>query len=48
MEKVGITVRKIRLIKGMAQKQVYAGIISRSFANRFESGENDILSEKLF
>ncbi|MFT8458215.1 MAG: helix-turn-helix transcriptional regulator [Liquorilactobacillus ghanensis] len=48
MEKVGITVRKIRLIKGMAQKQVYAGIISRSFANRFESGENDIQSEKLF
>ncbi len=44
----GETVRKIRLIKGLSQKQVYSGIISRSFANRFESGENDIQAGKLF
>ncbi|KRN81610.1 helix-turn-helix domain-containing protein [Ligilactobacillus acidipiscis] len=48
MGKVGITIKKIRKIKGMSQKQVYSGIVSRSFANRFESGSNDIQSEKLF
>lgn len=46
MEKVGVTTRKIRLIKGLSQKQVYAGVISRSFANRFESGANDIQASK--
>lgn len=48
MNKIGITIRKIRLIKGLTQKQVYTGIISRSFANRFESGSNDIQTEKFF
>lgn len=46
MQKLGVTIRKIRLIKGLSQKQVYAGIISRSFANRFESGTNDIQASK--
>ena len=46
MEKIGVTTRKIRLIKGLSQKQVYGGIISRSFANRFESGTNDIQASK--
>ncbi|GMA09162.1 transcriptional regulator [Tetragenococcus halophilus subsp. flandriensis] len=48
MEKVGITIRKIRKIKGISQKQAYSGIVSRSFATRFERGENDIQSGKLF
>jgi len=46
MVKVGVTTRKIRLIKGLSQKQVYGGIISRSFANRFENGTNDIQAGK--
>ncbi len=48
MEQMGITVRKIRQIKGLSQKQIYSGIVSRSFATRFERGDNDIQSEKLF
>ena len=46
MVKVGVTTRKIRLMKGLSQKQVYGGIISRSFANRFENGTNDIQAGK--
>lgn len=48
MEKIGITIKKIRQIKGLSQKEVYYGIVSRSFASRFEKGENDIQSSKLF
>lgn len=48
MEKVGVTIRKIRKIKGISQKQAYSGIVSRFFATRFERGENDIQSGKLF
>lgn len=46
MNKLGPTIKKIRMIKGLSQKQVYANIISRSFANRLESGTNDIQAEK--
>jgi transcriptional regulator with XRE-family HTH domain len=46
MNKLGPTIKKIRIIKGLSQKQVYTNIISRSFANRFESGTNDIQSVK--
>lgn len=46
MAKIGQTIREIRAIKGLSQKQVYAGIVSRSFANRFENGANDIQAEK--
>ncbi|CAM4345278.1 helix-turn-helix domain-containing protein [Weissella hellenica] len=46
MNKLGPTIKKIRIIKGLSQKQVYTSIISRSFANRFESGTNDIQAEK--
>ncbi len=46
MNKLGPTIKKIRIIKGLSQKQIYTNIISRSFANRFESGTNDIQSEK--
>lgn len=48
MEQVGVTIRKIRKIKGITQQQAYSGIVSRSFATRFENGDNDIQSEKLF
>lgn len=48
MEQVGVTIRKIRQIKGISQKQVYSGIVSRSFATRFERGDSDIQSGKLF
>jgi len=47
MGQVGVTIRKIRQVKGLSQKQIYSGIVSRSFATRFERGNNDIQSEKL-
>ncbi|WP_236696828.1 helix-turn-helix domain-containing protein [Pediococcus stilesii] len=48
MAKIGLTVHEIRINKGLTQKEVYAGIVSRSFANRFEKGLNDISASKLF
>ncbi|RRK10827.1 XRE family transcriptional regulator [Lactiplantibacillus garii] len=48
MEKLGVTVHQIRLAKGLTQQEVYGGIVSRSFANRFEHGQNDIGASKLF
>lgn len=48
MKKYGPTVKKIRLIKGFTRSEVYSGIISRSFAARFELGENNITAQKLF
>lgn len=48
MEEIGPTVKKIRIIKGFTQKEVYAAVISRSFANRFERGLNDVSAAKLF
>jgi len=48
MKKIGPTVREIRKIKGLTSLEVYSGIISKSFASRFENGINEIGSEKLF
>ncbi|MDM7517293.1 helix-turn-helix transcriptional regulator [Lentilactobacillus sp. TOM.63] len=48
MASIGETVKKIRNIKGFTQKEVYSGIVSRSFANRFERGLNDVSASKLF
>ncbi len=48
METLGQTIKKIRKIKGFTQNEVYIGIISRSFASRFENGECDIAATKLF
>lgn len=42
MEKYGCTVRKIRLNKGFSQKEIYTGILSKSFAIDFEKGNYDI------
>ncbi len=42
MKNIGQTVQQIRKIKGFTQSEVYSGIISRSFAFRFENGESDI------
>ncbi|GHP15044.1 transcriptional regulator [Lentilactobacillus fungorum] len=48
MPAIGQTVKKIRQIKGFTQKEVYSTIVSRSFANRFERGLNDVSATKLF
>ncbi|MCA5597913.1 MAG: helix-turn-helix domain-containing protein [Lactiplantibacillus plantarum] len=48
MTNIGETIHQIRLSKGLTQQEVYSGIISRSFASRFESGANDIGASKLF
>lgn len=48
MENLGPTIKQIRLNKGLTQAAVYSGIVSRSFAIRFESGRNDIGAIKLF
>ncbi|GAD17449.1 helix-turn-helix transcriptional regulator [Lentilactobacillus otakiensis] len=48
MKSIGQTVKMIRQIKGFTQNEVYSGVMSRSFAHRFESGENDISATKLF
>lgn len=47
-EGLGVTIRKLRLAKGLPQAAIYGGIVSRSFASRFESGQNDISASKLF
>ncbi len=38
----------IRQIKDSTQSEVYSGVMSRSFAHRFENGEHDISATKLF
>ena len=48
MTTIGETIHQIRLSKGLTQKEVYSGVISRSFASRFERGANDIGASKLF
>ncbi|MFC6293927.1 helix-turn-helix domain-containing protein [Lactiplantibacillus daoliensis] len=45
---LGVTIKQLRLAKGLTQAGVYGGIVSRSFASRFESGHNDISASKLF
>ncbi|MHA8263636.1 helix-turn-helix domain-containing protein [Lactobacillaceae bacterium Melli_B3] len=47
MATLGPIVKQIRIAKGFTQDEVYYGIISRSFINRFERGENDIQASKL-
>ena len=42
MKNYGLTVRKIRLNKGYSQKEVYAEIITKSYAIEFEQGKHDI------
>lgn len=42
MEKYGCTIRKIRLSKGFSQKEIYSGLISKSFSIDFEKGKYDI------
>lgn len=42
METYGITIRKIRLSKGFSHKEIYTGILSKSFAIDFEKGMYDI------
>lgn len=42
MEKYGCTLRKIRLSKGFSQKEIYTGILSKSYAIDFEKGRYDI------
>lgn len=38
MEKYGLTVRQIRLSKGFKQKEIYTGLLSKSFSIDFEKG----------
>jgi len=45
---LGVTIKQLRLAKGLTQAAIYSGIISRSFASRFESGQYDISASKLF
>lgn len=47
MNSYGEVVRKIRINKGLSQKEVYLNIISKSYAIEFEKGNHDI-SLKLF
>ncbi|WP_125767462.1 helix-turn-helix domain-containing protein [Lapidilactobacillus wuchangensis] len=42
MLKIGPQVKAIRTIKGLTQKEVYQGVVSPSFAIRFEQGRNDM------
>lgn len=43
---IGITFKKIRTSKNISQKEVYSGIISRSFFQKFEKGQHSISVEK--
>ncbi|MEO3944230.1 hypothetical protein [Gorillibacterium sp. CAU 1737] len=40
MDHPGVTVRSIRLSKGIPQKQIYTGIVAKSFAISFEQGRS--------
>lgn len=42
----GQTLRSIRLDKGMTQKEIYSGVVSRTFYGRFEKGEQQMTAEK--
>ena len=39
-------IKKIRLEKGMTQKEVYANVVSKSFYSDFEAGKNSIATNK--
>lgn len=42
MENYGLTICQIRLSKGFSHKEIYTGILSKSFAIDFEKGLYDI------
>ena len=42
MNNYGIVLRDIRISKGLSQKEIYSGIISKSYASAFEKGNHDI------
>lgn len=44
----GETIRKIRVSKGLSQKEVYTGILSKSYAIEFEKGKHNISATLLF
>ncbi|KRL13527.1 MAG: helix-turn-helix domain-containing protein [Schleiferilactobacillus harbinensis] len=48
MQSIGSTVKYLRQLKGFTQKEIYDGIVSRSFGIRFEQGKHDIGADKLF
>ena len=37
MEKYGLTVRQIRLNKGFKQKEIYTGLLSKSYAKHIKT-----------
>lgn len=43
----GPTIRNIRLDKGYSQKEIYTGVMSKSYAIPFEQGEHDLTVSKL-
>lgn len=45
---IGKTVKMIREEKGFTKKEVYAGVISKTFSYYFEKGENTITVERLY
>lgn len=45
-ELIGLTFKKIRTNKSISQKEVYSGIVSRSFFQKFEKGQHSISVEK--
>jgi hypothetical protein len=45
MEKFGLTVKKIRTDKGLLMKEVYGGVVGRTFAYKFEKGEVNLALE---
>lgn len=42
MNNYGKVLRDIRISKGLSQKEIYSGIISKSYASAFEKGNHDI------
>lgn len=47
MEQYGTTIRQIRLRKGFSHKEIYSGILSKSFAIEFEKGRYDIKFDRM-
>lgn len=43
---IGLTFRNIRMQKNISQKEVYSGIVSRSFFQKFEKGQHSISIDK--
>ncbi|MEG3017493.1 helix-turn-helix domain-containing protein, partial [Carnobacterium sp.] len=47
MSSYGETIRKIRLDKGISQKALYTGILSKSYAIEFEKGKHEISLKRI-